>query len=112
MKAFFLAIALLNAAPKEQDGLILDLYDMDPRLVADVLDVVDELGGYTDDLAIVIAIIADSPGKTAPKKDEYIPGDMWVDGVSEDDGTKAPIIGLMYDPVDDGTKNPIIGAMF
>jgi hypothetical protein len=36
----------------------------------------------------VIAIIADSPGKTAPKKDEYIPGDMWVDGVSEDDGTK------------------------
>jgi len=53
MKAFFLAIALLNAAPKEQDGLILDLYDMDPRLVADVLDVVDELGGYTDDLAIV-----------------------------------------------------------
>ena len=88
MKSLLLAIALLNAAPKEQDRLILDLYDMDPRLVADVLDVVDELGGYTDDLAIVIAIIADSPGKTAPKKDEYIPGDMWVDGVSEDDGTK------------------------
>ena len=90
MKAFFLAIALLNAAPKEQDRLILDLYDMDPRLVADVLDVVDELGGYTDDLAIVIAIIADSPGKTAPKKDEYIPGKGggMLGGVSEDDGTK------------------------
>ena len=53
MKSLLLAIALLNAAPKEQDRLILDLYDMDPRLVADVLDVVDELGGYTDDLAIV-----------------------------------------------------------
>ena len=41
---------------------------MDPRLVADVLDVVDELGGYTDDLAIVIAIIADSPGEDGTKE--------------------------------------------
>ena len=48
---FFLAIALLNAAPKEQDRLILDLYDMDPRLVADVLDVVDDT--YVDEYGTI-----------------------------------------------------------
>ncbi len=80
MKAFFLAIALLNAAPKEQDRLILDLYDMDPRLVAEVLDVVDELGAE-------FLILTNN---------ENIPGDMWVDGISKDGSTKAPSIGAMF----------------
>ena len=110
MKALLLAIALLNAAPKEQDRLILDLYDMDPRLVAEVLDVVDELGAefliLTNNENIPGDMWVDgiSNNENIPgdmwvdgiSKDENIPGDMWVDGISKDGSTKAPSIGAMF----------------
>ena len=62
MKAFFLALTLINASPQDQDLMLADLYDADPRLAYEVLDVADELGADTEELAIVIAIIADSTG--------------------------------------------------
>jgi len=42
MKAFFL-IAVLSAPPTEQDLMIAELYEMDPVLAVEVLDVVDGL---------------------------------------------------------------------
>ena len=62
MKAFFLALTLINASPQDQDLMLADLYDADPRLAYEVLDVAGELGADTEELAIVIAIIADSNG--------------------------------------------------
>ena len=89
MKSLILALTLINASPEEQDLMLADLYDADPRLAYEVLDVADELGADTDELAIVIAIIADSTG------DESRP---WSSHTY--DSTKNPVIGLMYDPVE------------
>jgi len=87
MKAFFLALTLINASPKEPDLMLTDLYDADPRLAYEVLDVADELGADTNELAISVAIIADSnggeefmsfgmgltTGRPLAATDEYIP---------------------------------------
>jgi hypothetical protein len=43
MKAFFLALALLNAPADEQELMVYDLYDADPVLAIAVLDVADEI---------------------------------------------------------------------
>ena len=93
MKAFVLALTLINASSKEQDLMLADMYDADPRLAYEVLDVADGLGADTDELAIVIAIIADSTG------DESRP---WSSHTY--DSTKAiSDPGRMFDPVDEGT---------
>jgi len=42
MKAFFL-VAVLSAPPAEQDLMIAELYETDPVLAVEVLDVIDEL---------------------------------------------------------------------
>ena len=89
MNALLLALALIHAPADEQYEMVYDLYDADPRLADEVLDVADELGADTDELAIVIAIIADSTG------DESRP---WSSHTY--DSTKNPVIGLMYDPVE------------
>jgi len=86
MKAFILALTLINASPKEQDFMLADLYDADPRLAYEVLDVADELGADTEELAIVIAIIADST----------------------DDEDWAVIRNIS--PKDDSTKNPDVSG--
>ena len=45
MKALLLlAVALINASPKEQDLMLADLYAADPRLAVEVLEVADDVG--------------------------------------------------------------------
>ena len=47
MKALLLlAVALINASPKEQDLMLADLYAADPRLAVEVLEVADVLDEY------------------------------------------------------------------
>ncbi len=44
MKALLLlAVALINASPKEQDLMLADMYDADPRLAYEVLDMADDI---------------------------------------------------------------------
>ena len=111
MKALLLlALTLINASPKEQDLMLADLYAADPRLAVEVLDVANELGADTDELAIVIAIIADSKGGIAliPETDPVSSG--LLGGAGSGSSTKAPVIGAMYDPEDDSKHIP--GEMY
>ena len=64
MQSLILALALINAPVEEQYEMLADLYDADPRLAYEVLDVADELGADTNELAISVAIVAISdPGR-------------------------------------------------
>jgi hypothetical protein len=74
-----LAIALINAPADEQYEMVVDLYDANPRLADEVMDVADELGADTNELGIVIAIIADSKnpdtsGWNYPQDEYHIDG--------------------------------------
>ncbi|MEO1996902.1 MAG: hypothetical protein ABGZ17_16675 [Planctomycetaceae bacterium] len=100
MKAFFLALTLINASPQDQDLMLADLYDADPRLAYEVLYVADELGADTDELAISVAIIADSNGG-----EEFAFFKLVATPV--DDSTKNPDVSNWTYPVDDSTKEPV-----
>jgi len=64
MRLLILALTLINAPVEEQYEMLADLYDADPRLAYEVLDVADELGADTNELAISVAIVAISdPGR-------------------------------------------------
>ena len=135
MKAFFLALTLINASPEEQDLMLADMYDADPRLAYEVLDVADGLGADTDELAIVIAIIADSTGDESRHRTYkgFSAGEVLFLGASGSlrmhdqweltykfaastrwsshtyDSTKAiSDPGRMFDPVDEGTFAVVI----
>ncbi len=71
-----LAIALINASPAEQELMVYDLYKADPVLAVDVLDVADELGADTDDLAIVIEIITDGGERGGACGSEDLAGNL------------------------------------
>ncbi|MEO1996903.1 MAG: hypothetical protein ABGZ17_16680 [Planctomycetaceae bacterium] len=58
-----IAVVLINAPADEQELMIADLYDADPRLAVEVLDVADELGAYSqwDRLMVIIAACPPHP---------------------------------------------------
>ena len=104
MKAFFLALTLINASPEEQDLMLADMYDADPRLAYEVLYVADELGADTNELAIVIAIIADSTGCPTVAGDQYVAWPQtydrsgnetvkWIPGINAKSNTISPNYG-------------------
>jgi len=74
MRLLLLALALLDAPATEQYAMVTNLHDADPRLAVEVLDMAAELGADTEELAIVIAMIADFTGDDALSKD---PGKMF-----------------------------------
>ena len=49
MKAMFLALALCNGSPAEQDQMIGTLIDTDPTLAFEVLELADDLSAVGDD---------------------------------------------------------------
>ena len=83
MRLILLALALLDAPATEQYAMVANLHDADPRLAVEVLDMAAELGADTDELAIVVAIIADSTG--------------------DDDDALYKDPGKMFDPQDDSS---------
>jgi len=72
-----LAVALINAPVDEQYEMVADLCDVDPHLAVEVLDVADELGADTDELALMIMIaVADLNGdRTNERGAEELKGD-------------------------------------
>jgi len=105
MKSLILALTLINASPEEQDLMLADMYDADPRLAYEVLDVADGLGADTDELAIVIAIIADSKNPDDWKcRNYYSTKELVIEGTFPDGNHRAvepPGVGSLieYEPV-------------
>ena len=49
MKSMFLALALCNGSPAEQDQMLGELMDADPALAFEVLEMADDLSAVGDD---------------------------------------------------------------
>jgi len=96
MQSLILALALINAPVEEQYEMLADLYDADPRLAYEVLDVADELGADTEELAIVFPVAGDFTDDTDDED--------WavIRNISpKDDSTKNPDVSKWNYPKDD-----------
>ena len=91
MKSLILALTLINASPEEQDLMLADMYDADPRLAYEVLDVADELGRGEPLRGVMADPVIDSM---------YITTDQ-ATAIGREDSTKNPDVSGWNYPKDD-----------